>query len=508
MRLASLALALAQSASAPAAPSLDARHAFERAAAAIEHVDYGDVLYGRVGWRRHAPDGGAAALTSLFARRDAAESLAPLLRHDSPRVRTLALLAMFDREDPAALPRLRELADDGAETFPAPLPDSALPVANPPRLEAFTVRRVARLLVDFYLQHAGLGRGIEGLEDVPGFDGYWSERSGRASCASWFAVRLARGNPLALRSGDLSRTRAVRADVDRLPPDDRAMTLLWLDPMEGAFATGADRLAAARSLGRDKLLAILRREPPTADPDLKRLGSRQGSICPYARMAATILENARELLAPEDSARLLELERDDAKRSRDGREESLRMPQWTIGAASLDPARAREILAAGYETFSKPYDAHDRGTLLAGWWRCMGPRAAGDLVDRFYAEPLEADRDSPGRLVLIRSLGEAGSAADRALLAAIVRHASFADVDPVTLVEVARTVGRWTDAPVISEDEIRGLSHPLGVARMKSPEARERHPGHTRQMLELTQAWAARIAASAPRWTAPEARPR
>src|SRR5687768_11714532 len=92
------------------------RDACERAAAQLEGIDYGDVYYGRYGGHWRAPD--LEAFTALCRRADPVESVVPLLAHADGRVRTLAMLVLFDREDPKLLPHIAALTGDKAQGIP------------------------------------------------------------------------------------------------------------------------------------------------------------------------------------------------------------------------------------------------------------------------------------------------------------------------------------------------------------------------------------------------------
>jgi hypothetical protein len=62
-------------------------------------------------------------LARIAQRKYEVKSLVDLLQHKNPRVRTLALAALFAREDPQLLPPIAALVTDKAETFPAPRAD-------------------------------------------------------------------------------------------------------------------------------------------------------------------------------------------------------------------------------------------------------------------------------------------------------------------------------------------------------------------------------------------------
>src|SRR5258705_5202178 len=97
LRIAAFCLVIAASLARPAAAQRETtRESFERAATKIVQIEYGDVVYGRLGW--HRVDASDRALLDLLARRDSADDLGALLRHELPRVRGLSIVALYDRD--------------------------------------------------------------------------------------------------------------------------------------------------------------------------------------------------------------------------------------------------------------------------------------------------------------------------------------------------------------------------------------------------------------------------
>ena len=164
------------------------------------------------------------------------------LSHPDPKVRTLAAVALFDREDPFSLPLLVKLCADYARTFDG-RPELAPELASgpywgsaPPPLEQY-VSDVAREMLEFYMKRAGFHY-KQFHPSQPGFAEYWSERKGRSHCASWFAVQLARASQGTSPppNESLKRIRGLRRRIDALPLADRAWVLLRLNGEDGGSA--------------------------------------------------------------------------------------------------------------------------------------------------------------------------------------------------------------------------------------------------------------------------------
>jgi hypothetical protein len=172
-------------------------------------------------------------LRSLDTNRTA---LATLLKHPDPKVRTLALGALWQREDGRDLPLLVSLINDPAPTF-ANLHESMdqairfRPVSDFENTQ--TVGQVARAMLAYWgVPHASRPVQVDFVDGsdagvtADDFAGYWQKYAGRDYAASWFAFRMKR----ATRETDPIQPE-YRADIDRVMADMRALSSpdgLWI----------------------------------------------------------------------------------------------------------------------------------------------------------------------------------------------------------------------------------------------------------------------------------------
>ncbi|MEM7390773.1 MAG: hypothetical protein AAF492_00375, partial [Verrucomicrobiota bacterium] len=360
------------------------REAFEAFAKAMPYLDTDAVLYDKNDQflfeladpaleKRHFQ-----MLERVTERRFSNAALLKLLEHPEPKVRTLAMAALFDREDPGLLPHLYKLCGDSAPTFDAYGKLAAeQPGGAGPGNRQQTVGGIATRMMELYLEPAGFHNGVR-RPNRPGFVEYWAERRLRPHCASWFEVQMRRARhgispPLA---SSRERIRAVRKRIDQLPPLDRAWTLLWLKRDSGGYLLAKDRerLEACRAIGPDKLMAMLLGRIPSGDPDL-RLRPRE--TYPYRIMVEFVLQHANELLRPQDSETL----RRHGIRQKRHRQHQVKAPiitpWWHIGAARLKPAHARRILRRAMAEFNLERDGKHRATLAIAFWRLLGSSELG-----------------------------------------------------------------------------------------------------------------------------------
>lgn len=486
------------------APTEAPRAAFERMAAETQYLDLQAVLYDRVedSFRPANPEASAAQFRVLAETADPTrpkEALFELRRHKDPKVRTLAAVALFQREDPSVLPALVELADDDARTFDG---HSELNVAwmrstgiGPPPLVQ-SVGHVATSMVRMYLGPSGYG--IDPPSE-PGFREYWAARRNRTFCAGWFGVRLLRAvrGTSPTQPDCVERVRAVRRSIDALPADDRAWVLLALSEQSGGetLATEAEVVDACASLGPDKMLALLRRDVACDDPDLR---PRARNNWTYEAMAKFVLRHASALLRPGDADALLECERHERDLENRGQEAAIVSPWWAVAAAHLAPTRASEILHAALGRFTDHYD--DRTTLCVALWEVCGDAEAEFVADRAYSDVPDRYAFDVSPALYLRGLAACPNG--RTILARIVRDERFDRLGWYAVQELLWTVNRWVDPPVVSDEEIRKASHPLGIGGFEKHEdsAEREYPKETADLRARLAEWRTRLRASVPQW--------
>jgi hypothetical protein len=490
------ALALLAACSLGAAPpSLpDTRAELEDLARQLEFFQAFDFARRRlecIGVPQNASDRYVGKLRPFAARRYPEKELLRLLKHPSPRVRTLAAAALFEREDPRLLPQLAPLARDEGPTFPRAELVLGLPPPSDqaPDLKAQTVGQVVGTFLDLYLD------AVEG-ESASDFDDYWGRRKARAHCASWFAVRLLRAqrDTCPLQGEDWPAVRAVRRQIDRLPPRDRALTLLWLRTdgrSEDALATEAEVVTACKALGRERLLKLLRRQTISDDPDVQP-GKSNRAHWRWSRMMAFVLDHAPELLRPGDADALLACaEADNPSR-------------WFIAAARVQPKRARAILDAGWAAVRGRgnFGGHAGGELLLARQRLLPDEAPDLAVKWFYAEEPARAWSPHAHAQLLRGLAERPEPRYRKLVAALVRDRRFEALDWQSLVELIALVNALEKRAVVSAEDVRAAWHPLGMGHFhwSRQEAARRYPRETADLLARLASWRTALRRHVEKW--------
>jgi uncharacterized protein (TIGR03067 family) len=403
------------------------------------------------------------AQSALTAHTDDVAELIPLLKHGDPKVRTLALAALFERQDPKLLPHIASLLGDNAKTAPQVVVRRAVrgfakegeerdDQLLPQDIDEQTVGKIAEAFLIRWLEPAAY--------TVKQFDAYWAERKERTWSANWFLARFKRAsqNTTAFdkeRGGP--RIRAIRKDIDALPEVDRDWALLWVaaywDVMSAEpgrlLATPADLIAAGKRLGPKRLMDLIQEKEIASDPDMApRPPDQPRRTRGRDDMILWVLKNAGKLLRPEDAPAVLLME----DKLRD------HTPWCAIAAAELQPKQAKEWLHAAMDRFAGKeiyfHMAYHRADVAVGLWRIVGASETDYLVDWFFGEKGTRNISPPQTGKFLEEIQSVRAPADRKLVARLVTDARFDTLDYPSVRALALVVNQWTKTPVIAPRDL------------------------------------------------------
>lgn len=450
----------------------DLRTELESLAKSIPCLPSGMLLYDRpatmelrLGWLEPA-ERDALVQYHRHRRRYAQDELLALLEHPDAKVRVLAIGAVHVGVDPrVGLPLLQKLVDDPAPGFAAHNGGSYA-LAHLPSLEELrrrelgkpvTVGQVAVDVLGFHMTRAHSRYSpVDAVEPFRWQD-YWAERAGRIHCLSWFVVALdcATGGTTPFQSDRIEFVAALRARLDLLPADERNWYLLCLaDPETHPLVTAAERLAIAKAIGGQALLAYLRGSAPFADPDLQARDSNDGR---RRGVLAFVLAHATELLPPECAEELLVAWRQQRVHAAANRF-AADTAHWPAAAMRLAPDRAEAIFAEAmqYHRAAHPFAQNDRAYLHWALWQVRGPAALTRLRDYAFAEMPAPGAVGFGRSLFFQFLGPQ----DEPLLLALLRDDRLATLDPGSLYQLGLAANRVAGRTIVTEAELLQLPHP------------------------------------------------
>lgn len=306
---------------------------------------------------------GAADYEALIQSNQTVPVLLTLLKDRDPKIRTLAAAALVSKGEPRLQQYLGPLLNDQSQTFDQmyrPPVDNFVAIKFLPQ----TVATAVLYLVEFRNKTA--------------FDQYWAAHANREYCADWFLWQL-RHKQFAL---------LALQDIQHVPSPDREMITLWIGvggwPLLYDGFPPAEVMAAAKRLGRDRILAVLRGQPPGSDPDIKPINTGWQPGDQYYVMGRFLLSHAKDVLLPSDADLLISLEAEERKRNN---WHELRYEEsWLIAAASLQPDRADQILDEAARNYPGKTD------IPVARWTIEGPRSLPKVLHWFYGPDESEER--------------------------------------------------------------------------------------------------------------------
>jgi hypothetical protein len=361
----------------PAQP-MDMVQRFEELARRVKIFQTSEIIYNREDSIGYLPKGWAQnwqeCRAEIKSPQHKVADLIKLLENKDPKVRTLAMAALYHREDPQLLPHIAKLIKDEGKTFSSYFGRSRLiDDFGPATKEEFTeqtVGDIAARFIEFWTHPAS-------YSDAKDFDKYWAEcKEGKVARASWLSARFERalGGIRGFRKERTDKVRIIRRDLDKLAGLSRDWTILWIggeyDSTEDswgvrrALMSDDEILAAARRIGPALLLRLVQGKHVNDDPDY---GTGEKGKSHRFGVQLYVLRNARYLLRAEDGEAVL------------ASEKALVTPMslCVAAAAELRPDRAGEWLTDGYRRFLTPDGAY---------WRDLDA-ARERILARGYALP-------------------------------------------------------------------------------------------------------------------------
>ncbi len=490
------------------------RPEFEKFAAQLPYLAIKSVLYDRQDHFFKLDDPNIRKkkfeiLDKVTDKKWSKKTLLNLLHHDNPKVRTLAAVALFDREDLSVLPALVKLRNDKAPTFDghAELSSwSKISGVGPPQKEQ-TVGQVVSAMVNFYMKPSDYGYGSLHYNNPEltkywtgrnnrAYSEYWTDRKDRSHCAGWFAVQLARASQGKSKTpkNRFSRIHTLRKRIDELPANESPWVLLWLNGEKGSkvLVTEDELVEVCKKVGPEKLLLMLEGKIPSDDPDLQPRSSK------YKRMVVFVLQHAQQLFHTNNSDKLLECELRQRNYKKYGLPRSITTPWWSIAAARLNPDNAFNILNEAVTHFQGKYDSKNRSLLFVAIYNLCGKSKAKHILDWFYEENPEKVIYPCCRAAFIKAMSNSPNG--NYILSQIIQDKRFDTIDWRSLKQLAHTVNLWFKTPVVTEKELWNAEHPFVQARyrLEKAEAKKYYPKETAELEAHLKEWRKRLRLSVP----------
>ncbi|WP_395751324.1 hypothetical protein [Prosthecobacter sp.] len=473
-------LVLAGAQAAEERPAIDAgctemRQQMEAAAGRLSHFATQDIIHNRHDerrWPEKMLEEQVQLMKELHQWAQRPECLRVLIKHDDAKVRTLALGALFVREEAHDLPLIAASADDTAATFPeihASLNSALGPLPMAEFEGPQTVGDVARAMLDFYFKAS--------TKKKLSFDEYWKQRANRKHCAGWFLVKLNRADRLSspIQPSYQADVQRVLDEIHALPMPERAWTLLYVRSMSPVklvpLSPDAACVSALREAGPAQIVRFLKQRRITDDPDLWLDALDPSSSRSFEWMAIFLLRHARELLRAEDAPVLLDCESE--QRSTTRKTLTGASPYWAAAAAELTGERdlpsAIHLIDEALERFPMKVFGRfpikvvsgggQQAVLMGALWRAAGAREKQRFVEWFYlaqARLKESRNDASNHgpmdfLYLVRGSNRPDIPE---FLGALVNDGRFDETDWYTLKALLETANDGLTTPLVSEKDL------------------------------------------------------
>ncbi|MBK8979138.1 MAG: hypothetical protein IPM29_24855 [Planctomycetes bacterium] len=465
-------------------PGFDPQRAIDelrRAARELPYVMPDELAFGR------EPSGGAvqdvlpkhrAALVAVGNLAWQPERLVALLADGEPMVRLLAAYGLYRSTDARFLPALAGLADDSAEV-PARIRFAGLGGDD-------EFERVHREHPEYAVTMVGgavrmwLAQWHGPAPESPEFAPWCTQQQELAPTADCLRLKLllATGGSMNAHGWQPHALLEVFSAAARAPRGaaELAQIALFQDRypyLQNVYPDiEAHLLFAARRLGRDNVLRVLRGEAPVIDGAPLARESFAGFEPGFATF---VLDRPAAVgLEPADADALLRLGR-----------EAARLDCFRA-AALLRPADALAILRETLAPAADPFTHHRQAACATLLWDLAGPAAEDLLTEWFHREPPGPIRVQPDRREeFAKHLLERYGAADRRLFAALVADARFDRIPPFALLGIVRTLNLTSFEPVVPDERLGGVWHPLGIDRAieKPDAAATAFPAETAELL-------------------------
>jgi hypothetical protein len=434
-------------------PAGDLMERAERAAAAIPWYDVGDAVYNRD--PRRGPDAtkvvaGLKMLekpvsepaSRLLATGWTADEIRPLLKHKNPKVRTLGLVLLYDLERVDVLSDIATLAEDAAETFPAPGPISALalPAPEPWPMEKTTVRKYAMAMIKRYCEHSAALSGLRlwqiKSEDLRTTLAEFAAKRDPILCTPAFAVAMDRatGGISPIQDDRRVHIEAVLFRLEQVAMPRRFFVAVSIDfdRFHNDRYPSDYLLMLAREVPRDSRIAAISGKRPVDDPDL-----------PLGAGGSFFLKHAADLFTQKDADLIQQI----------GKPQ--RCAEYAIAAATLRQERAEAILTDELAQFSGEFEDSQRADLAVALARLAPERAMPTAIKCFFDERPRRGVYGAGRERFLGGLQASDPLRFRKAVELIIRDERLTTLGPATTRTLIQAVGGYLGRELADEDQLR-----------------------------------------------------
>lgn len=439
-----------------------------------------------------------------FSKSLSIDEIERCLNDESPKIRALGLLSLYQSDNQVHLIRTADFLRDSAICFKRhPQPIIMYPYANGPKSKAearrrekernkllkaakhLTVADLAKAILQFYFEQSRSGDFDQKL------DLFLEERRNLEYTAGFLRLleTKAKGDISPLQEKRQPLVEELRGRIESISNKlDRAIYKIYLAAdIDGYELFSKEELLAELTfLGRERVKMILIRQPPTNDPDLLNEQDSELYNFGYNRICEWILMNAQEIFNQNDVPFFLERAKYERENTRSWRT-TMNFPFWYIAAARVDEINSSEYLKSSIKLFGNEHQEFERATLCAELWHRKGLEEVNYILNWIYDSYALNERSRERIDIFIHHLDQKE---DIILLKRIISDDRFEQSMNVwNIIQVAWQINKLKGDNTVEDHFTRKIWHPLGLGRVERwrKKALENYPNETKEMLERTK---------------------
>ena len=460
----------------------------------IKFIDLHEFIYNRIG-RYQSRNSNRSMIefveNSKLLKDDQIDEL---LSNSNSKIRALGILCLYQTNNHKNLLRIAKYIGDTTNCYKTnPYPrfgGSLFLLTEQPtldeRLEKVSYLKVsdfALALITHYFKQSGH------VYFDKEFDIFLSERRNLPYSAGFLKLLKlkATGGISPFQEERIELVQTLKERIEKIENEiDKSIYKLYLSCDEHQLYTDEELRIELQSLGKENIKNILKRKPPTKDPDLLNIENSELCNWEYNRMCKWILLNAELIFDKNDVNFLIEQEAFDRARAWTWRT-TLHFPYWHIAAARIDQNNAEKYIDSSLLIFNGKFNEFERGELYAELLHLKGTKnykAVSDWI--FNSFILNQHRNER----IDAFIGFLDQKSDLLFLKYLIQDPRFeTHMNVWDIIYVAWQINKLNNTEIIADNLTREIWHPFGLSSIEQSmdRAKEKYPKETEEMFKKTK---------------------
>jgi hypothetical protein len=280
------------------------------------------------------------------------------LQDKNPNVRGLGLLALYQLNDQKAMLKFADFLKDSNECFKVNWDMSSFmekPSKSQEKTRLFQgakdvmVAEIAKTLFMHYFMYTCH------MYFNNGFNAFLEERKNLEYTAGFlrFLYTKARNESSTFHTVRQLSVDSLRQRIERIPNKvDRAIYKIYLSENDFQIFNQFEMINELKFLGKDRVKAILTRNPPTNDPDLLHINDSECYDQNYVQMCKWLLQNANVIFNKADVSFFLERAKYEFENTKSWRM-NMDFIDWYVACSKVDSKKSSEYIKMGIDKYKE-----------------------------------------------------------------------------------------------------------------------------------------------------------